>query len=210
MRHLVNMKGSSLLKLNTFKFIGQFILLLGFLSFAYTNLHAQNIDFGQYESSSVTVTGERNLAFGELFKGDILNISLGSGLEGVISLTGIRYMDAFVDISPYPINYLFLNGDDSCVTVTCRMALTVSTSYTNSGQLIDNIIGAVGFSSATARFPIRTRPAGPPRTPPVPPHAGYTPPTSTAYIYFYGSVTSDLGNAAGNYWTTITVTVTYN
>jgi hypothetical protein len=204
------MKGNSQLKLNTFKFIGRVTLFLGILSHAHSNLHAQNIDFGEYESSSVTVSGERDLVFGDLFKGDIVNVALGSGLEGVISLTGIRYMDAFVDISPYPINFLYLEGDDSCATVNCRMVASLSTSYTNSGQLIDNIVGAVSFSGSTARFPIRTRPAGPPRTPPVPPHAGYTPPTSTAYIYFYGSATSDSGNAAGSYWTTINVTVTYN
>jgi hypothetical protein len=212
MLFLVNMKENFLLKLNTYNmFIGRLaVLFIGLICVATINLYAQNIDFGQYEGSSVTVSGERDLTFGDLFKGEVLNIALGSGLEGVISLNGIRYMDAFVEISPFPLDYLYLDGDDGCVSVTCRMALSVSTSYTNSGQLLDNVTGAIGFTGATARFPIRNRPPGPPRPPPVPPHAGYTPPTSTSYIYFYGSITSDSGNAAGSYWTTITVTVTYN
>lgn len=188
----------------------RFVVFVSTLHYAGLILYAQDIDFGQYEGSSLTVTGERNLAFGALIKGDVLNISLGSGIEGVISLTGIRYMDAFIDISPYPIEYIYLDGDDSCVSVTCRMSLNLTTSFTNSGQLIDNVSGATLFTGATARFPIRTRPSGPPQPPPIPPHAGYTPPTATAFIYFYGSLTSDLGNAAGIYWTAITVTVSYN
>lgn len=180
------------------------------LVFQPDKLYGQEIDFGQYQTSSVTVIGERNLEFGELFKGDVESITLGSGLEGVVSLMGISYLDAFVDLSPYPFSYLYLNGDDSCITASCRMDLSLTTAYANSGQLIDNTTGAVVFSGGTVRFPIRLRSTLPPGPPPTPTHTGYTPPTATAHIYFYGSVTSNMSNAAGNYWRNITVTVTYN
>ena len=174
------------------------------------NSHAQEIDFGSYVSSGAIVIAERDLDFGSILRPGSSSVSLGSGLEGVVSLEGIRFLDAFVTISPYPVNYLFLDGDDSCVSSTCRIQFDMLTAFTNSGQLLDVTSGATVFNSATVRFPFRARAGGPPRPPPVPPHAGYTPPTDTAYLYIYGEVTASANANAGSYSNIITVTVAYD
>ncbi|HAC16275.1 MAG TPA: hypothetical protein DCE78_10095 [Bacteroidetes bacterium] len=174
------------------------------------SLSAQVIDFGSYESSSAVVTPERNLEFGLILKDDSESINLGSGLEGVISIVGIRYLDIIVDFSPFPVNYLYLDGNISCVTDDCRIPFSMSVVYTNAGQILDNVSGAITISGASERFPVLARGGGPPRPPPVPVHSGYTPPTETAYLYFYGSITTSTSNSSGNYWNDITVTVTYD
>jgi hypothetical protein len=172
--------------------------------------YAQEIDFGSYVSSTPIVTAERNLDFGSILRPGSSSVALGSGLEGVVSLEGIRFLDAFVTISPFPINYLFLDGDDSCLSNTCRIQFDMLTAFTNNGQLLDVTSGATVFNSATVRFPFRARGGGPPRPPPVPPHAGYTPPTDIAYLYIYGEVTASANANAGSYSNVITVTVAYD
>lgn len=174
------------------------------------NCYAQEIDFGSYVSSTAIVTTERNLDFGTIIKPGSSNVTLGSGLEGVVSMEGIRFLDAFVTISPYPVNYLYLDGNTGCVIDSCRMTFNMSTSYTNAGQILDNTSGAVSFTGSTVRFPFRARAGGPPRPPPVPPHAGYTPPTDVAFLYIYGDVSATIDNQAGNYSNTITISVAYD
>jgi hypothetical protein len=172
--------------------------------------YAQDIDFGSFLSSSVNVMAERDLEFGNIIKPGSESISLGSGLEAVVSLEGIRYMDAFVTISPHPVEYLYLDGITSCASSTCRMAFDMSTAYTNAGQAMDITSGSVTFTGSTVRFPFRARGSGPPGPPPVPPHAGYTPPTSVAYLYLYGTVTATVDNQSGSYSNIITISVAYD
>lgn len=174
------------------------------------NSLAQEIDFGSYVSSAPIVTTERDLDFGLILKPGSSSIALGSGMEGVVSMEGISFLDAFVTISPYPVNYLYLDGNTGCVLDSCRMTFNMSTSYTNAGQLLDVTSGAINFTGSTARFPFRARAGGPPRPPPVPPHAGYTPPTDVAYLYIYGDVSATIDNQAGNYSNIITITVAYD
>ena len=204
------MKENLGLKLNISDFMRRLTILLILLIVFNNNVIAQVIDFGSYESSSAIVTNERNLEFGQVLKSSTESISLGSGLEGVISIQGIRYLDILVDISPYPANYLYLNGNIGCVTDDCRVPFSLSMVYTNAGQNLNDISGAISLSSASARFPILARGSGPPRPPPVPVHAGYTAPTETAHIYFYGSITPNIANDSGFYSNLITVTVTYD
>lgn len=174
------------------------------------NSYAQEIDFGSYATSLVTANSERSLDFGVIIRPGSSNVTLGSGQEGVVSLEGVRFLDAFVTISPYPVNYLYLDGNTGCVLDSCRITYNMLTAYTNAGQLLDITSGAIVFSGSTVRFPFRARPSGPPRPPPVPPHAGYTPPTDVAYLYIYGDVTATIDNQAGNYSNTITITVAYD
>jgi hypothetical protein len=204
-----NMKENLPLKSNIYNNIRSVALKVVLLALP-MSLYGQEIDFGSYVSSSVVVLAERDLDFGLLLRPGSSNVTLGSGFEGVVSMEGIRYLDAFVTISPYPVSFLYLNGDDSCVASTCRVAFDMITAYTNSGQAFDVTSGAVVFSGATVRFPFRTRPGGPPRPPPVPPHAGYTPPTDTAYLYIYGTATASIDANAGSYSNIITISVTYD
>lgn len=209
MLNSVNTKENLPLKSSISNSIRILILTLGVLVQPWM-LYAQEIDFGSYVSSSATVIGERNLDFGDILRPGSSTVTLGSGLEGVVSLEGIRFLDAFVTISPHPVNYLYLNGDDSCVASTCRIELSMSTAYTNAGQAMDVTSGAVTFTGANVRFPFRARAGGPPRPPPVPPHAGYTPPTDVAYLYIYGTVTAASNSNAGSYSNVITISVAYD
>lgn len=209
MQFLGNMEENSPLKSIIYNSIRFGLVLLVVLTQP-RNSRAQEIDFGSYVSSTVTVISERNLEFGEIIRPGSSNIALGSGLEGVVSIEGIRFLDAFVTISPYPVNYLFLDGDDGCVTASCRIDFNMFTAYTNNGELLDVTSGATTFTGSTVRFPFRARTGGPPRPPPVPPHAGYTPPTDTAYLYVYGEVTASVSANAGSYSNIVTITVTYD
>ena len=190
--------------------MGKIVAMIIIMIILNNDATAQVIDFGSYESSSATVIAERNLEFGTILKTMGENITLGSGLEGVISIEGVRYLDVFIDITPYPVSYLYLDGNTGCVTNDCRIPFTMTTSYTNAGQLMDNITGAVSFASGTVRFPVLARGGGPPRPPPVPTHSGYTPPLDTAHIYVYGSITTSLSTQAGEYSNIITISVTYD
>ncbi len=167
------------------------------------------IDFGSYVSSTPLVTAVQDLNFGSIFKPGSASITLGSGLEGVVSMEGIQFLDAFVTISPYPV-ILYLNGNTGCAQTSCQMTFNMFTAYTNAGQLSGVTSGAVVFTGSTVRFPFRARAGGPPRPPPVPPHAGYTPPTETAYLYIYGDVSATIDNQAGSYSNVITITVAYD
>jgi hypothetical protein len=189
-----------------------YVLWLVIALVAVHSSYAQDIDFGSYLSSSVTVTviAERDLEFGDIIKPGSESITLGSGLEAVVSLEGIRYMDAFVTISPHPVEYLYLDGDTGCVISSCRMAFNMSTAYTNAGQAMDITSGSVTFTGSTVRFPFLARGSGPPGPPPVPPHAGYTPPTSVAYLYIYGDVSATVDNQSGSYFNIITISVAYD
>jgi hypothetical protein len=151
--------------------------------------------------------------FRTLIAGDTKDLHLGSNDEGVIEISGLPFLDVMVTVPP--VNFLYLGGDDSCVSASCRIAVTFNFHYTNRGETdfqpgYDN--SARPFSiGGMARFQILERVSGPPGPPPTPTITGVSlPAAQQAYIYVSGSITNSTGADIGSYSNTITVTISYN
>lgn len=182
--------------------------------FAVPSLQAQQIHFGTYSDYGIQITevSSGDLDFGNVLRNEgIKNIDLADAK--VFAITGVKYLDAIVDIS-IPTSqpqYLTLNGTTTS-NVSEEIPFTLKAAYANLGQ---QNYGQARFininpdNSATVRFRIHGRGDQPPGPPPTPPHKGYTPPEDTAYLYIYGSI--NVGNVnAGTYTTTINISVTYD
>jgi len=148
------------------------------------------------------------LRFGEVFSTEqIIEITLNdinNDKVVPIALTGIAYYDVTVTMTA-PMT-LTLEGDASqTIPFNAYMA------YSNTG-LEDRHqaqLAAMPVTGDIITFQIRRRPGGPPGPPPTPPHAGYTPPSGTAYIFVYGDV--NVENAfSGNYKGEITIEAVYS
>lgn len=173
-----------------------------------SNIQAQEIPFGSfYTGAPISVFTIRDLDFGTIVAGDTKARALGSGDEAVLELEGIPYLDVVVTIN-VP-DYVYLDGDDLCVTADCRLPLTLNYAYTNNLELTDQVGTAIMFTTTTERFPIQRRVTGPPMPPPDPFLGTVTYPSAAAYIYIYGSITSIGSSTSGDYESTITVTVEY-
>jgi hypothetical protein len=210
---LDNTKEKSHLRSNTSNFFWLFLVISGILSqwVSVTMVYSQDINFGSFYSTfTPELWTERALDFGNVIAGEDETIDINSMSKGVVSITGIRFLDVIVDITPFPVSQLYLDGDDTCNSSNCQLPLTLSIAYTNQGQAMDDVSGAVVFTGGTARFPIRARTSMPPGPPPTPNIVGQTPAQGTAYLYFYGMITSTNSNLTGSYSRIITVSVTYN
>ena len=98
--------------------------------------------------------------------------------------------------------------------VNNKIPLALSYAYSNTNSINENSAKTAstpipnGFSSIT--FPMLKRASGLPAPPPIPNHTGYTAPTTTAYLFIYGTLGPVPANAAaGNYLGDINITVEY-
>lgn len=176
-------------------------------------VRAQAIEFGQYYDAAtleIEVPEWCNLDFGEVDLGGTGTVNIGDIDQGCIEITGIRFLDVVVTITKP--THLTLNGNP-CLPeniTTCAMVLNLQTSY-NNRSTFEDYFSAISFTSSTITFPLAARMSGPP----VPPTPSFTLPenvnlpTSTAYIYFYGSVTSNVNNQGGSYTASIEIEVEY-
>ncbi|MCH8496437.1 MAG: hypothetical protein LAT57_12510 [Balneolales bacterium] len=189
-------------------------LLILILVFSALSARAQQIEFGQYyDGNTLSAQVIQHLDFGGVISGDIdpKLRELGSGLEGVIEIEGIPFLDVVVTITE--INKLYLDGDITCSESSCEMDVMLQYAYTNTGIMdfapnYENV--AIQFIGNMARFPIIRRQSGPPGPPPTPNINGVAlPPLQKAYIYIYGQASATLGTDAGAYGNTLTVTIEY-
>lgn len=189
------------------------IITLVLLLTDFDDATAQEIDFGQYGNYSMTLSelGPEGLDFGVLVQNEgIKSVPLANAK--VLTLTGVKYLDAIVDITAD--DELLLDGNPACSgDPSCSIPFTVEAAYANRGE--NNIAAARFFSitgnTGTAQFAILRRGSGPPGPPPTPPHEGYNPSLyeETAYIYIYGSV--NVGTVtSGSYSAQVTVSVVYD
>lgn len=192
-------------------FFTVFVLLIN-------SVNAQEIDFGTFSSSytmSVATTNGTTLNFGQLVSGDVdpLTIALDDFETIILSITGVKYLDVFVQITAP--DYIIKDDEPGCVTDNCRVAFTLSAAYANKGIQNSNqaVIMNVLSNTATAQFPIKYRGNAPPGPPPTPVYEGYNPALyeETAYIYIYGSLAAGTYDA-GTYTsiTDISVMVSYD
>jgi hypothetical protein len=190
------------------------IFVISLLLLAFTNVYGQEINFGQfYDSNTLSVEKLEDLNFGTIVVGDTKDIELGSNDEGLIRVSGLPFLDVMITVTP--ILYLFLDGDDTCETASCRIPISMSYFYTNRGE-IDFQPGyeltAKPFAIGDmARFQIRERISGPPGPPPTPTITGVAlPDPQDAFIYSTGSITNSSSVTPGSYSNTLVFTISYN
>lgn len=189
-------------------------LLLLVASFATGNLYAQEINFSEFGSYTITLT---NVNMDDLvFEGPILS---GSGIHQVelvdaiaLEIEGVKFLDVLTSITQISGGGFLTLGGQETTEENERIPFTLEAAYANRGN---NNIGDAKFftmadNSASERFPILARLSQAPGPPPPPPTANFNQAAvnETAYIYLYGSI--DVGNVvAGTYMGTIQITVEY-
>ncbi len=186
------------------------------LGLAATYVYSQEVDFGSFvpddERYSVHLYAEQNLEFGMIISGQTAQevIDVHSGEAGIVAIEGVSYLDVFVNVVENP-EYLWLDG---VVTADSqkRIPLQLKFAYSNTGEGLSG--SREQFSGTMARFPVRRRDGGPPGPPPTPPHSGYEPPRSTAYLLIGGILGDGSGIPSGilpgYYRAQITLEVTYD
>jgi hypothetical protein len=174
---------------------------------------AQKINFGAYTGSqSINLTVNGSLVFTDM--GRI-----------VLSNSNATCTIAFSDNVPY----IQIFGDatkDITITITAPSYLTIDAggagkqipfacnfAYSNLGSAdaatakLSAVQVPAGFTAIT--LPMLKRTAGVPAPPPTPSHGGYSAPTTSVYLYFYGRL-GPVGNVnAGYYNGIINVNVNY-
>jgi hypothetical protein len=187
-----------------------FILIFGML-LIFSSAKAQEINFGQYTSHTITIqVGPEGLDFGPLITGSGVN-SIGLIDAFVVEITGLRFLDVFVEIIAD--EKLLLDGNAACDSdPDCSIPFTLQANYNNRG--LNDFAASTPFvvsgNISTARFPVLRRTQGPAGPPPPPPTASFNPVLfeENFYIYLYGSL--NVGNVnAGNYTGEITITISY-
>ena len=177
-------------------------------------VRAQEINFGQYGSYSLTVdelnTGD--LDFGQVVAESGTN-SIDINNAKIITITGAKYLDVIVEVTAD--NDLYLNGNTGHAGDPSKtIPLTLEAAYANptgTPTIGDARIINVPGNTFTTRFPILERQSQPPGPPPTPPTNAFdqSKVEETAYFYLYGSI--NVGNVdAGPYSSQITVTVSYD
>lgn len=178
------------------------------------NLYAQEINFSDYGSYTITLT-KVNLE-DLVFEGPITS---GSGVHQVelidalaLEIEGVKFLDVLTSITQVSGGgFLTLDGIEQ-TEENKRIPFTLEAAYANRGN---NNIGDARFftmadNSASQRFPILARLSQAPGPPPPPPTANFDQSVvnESAYIYLYGSI--DVGNVvAGSYSGTIQIVVEY-
>lgn len=188
-----------------------FIIILTIFALAGFKTSQAQVSFGLFSSDTLELNfvSIEELDFGPRISGSgtvSIDFQEEEGLVVPLEIVGVAYLDVTVTFPP-TIELVQQDTDNPDV-----MTLNVRMAYSNRG--IDGedfarsaaIEVPAGMGSVT--FQIQRRPSGPPGPPPTPPHAGYTPPTGTAYIYIYGDL--EVGQVgAGTYRGDIDIQVHY-
>jgi len=177
------------------------------------NLGAQQINFSTFAGSGITLTANPdvlsfNSVSGPILRntGETISVTLAVGEPAVIAISGQADLDVTVTIDAP--DYLVLDGGTDQIGVAIQFA------YSNQGSANASAAKLVAVEIPgtfnTATFPLKRRTSGTRAIPPTPRHSGYTPPTTTAYLFIYGSLgpVGDVG--AGSYLGVINVTVEYS
>ncbi|NQU28613.1 MAG: DUF4402 domain-containing protein [Candidatus Marinimicrobia bacterium] len=161
-------------------------------------LFSQSIQFSVYVTSELNATKQQDLDFQDVITNQgFTPINLGDPGMGVFAVTGNHELDVIVTMT----------APTDLTDGSNNIPFTLNFAYANKG--VDDINDAILVPSNSIRFQLleqSNRPTGPP---PTPPHSGYIPTESTAYIYIFGSL--NIGDVPpGAYSGTVTLTVDYD
>lgn len=181
------------------------VIVLCHLSGSY--LHAQEINFGEYGSYTITLDIDLiELGFGEVVSGSgMYSIEISEALQ--VELTGVKYLDVFVEI-------IVENGGNLVLDAENSIPFNLKAAYSNVGSSSNSIGNSIAIpvvgNVANARFPVLKQSFQPPGPPPPPPTGAFNQSLveEQAILYLYGSI--DVGDVdAGNYTGEITINVSY-
>lgn len=171
----------------------------------------QRVNFGLYATEGIIITplGAGNLSFNTiqniLLPDQTVTVNLADDATAILTIVGRRDQEITVTIDAP--NTLDLD-------VSNTIPLAVKFAYSNTGAVTEALAKlsaievATGFTSAT--FPMLRRASGLPAPPPTPGHSGYVAPTSTVYLFIYGTLGAIPSNAAAGIYTgNINVRVSY-
>jgi hypothetical protein len=175
---------------------------------------AQRINFGAYTNSqniSLLVSGSLNFNDKQPAIGSNSNstvtIALSDNQAQYITITADATRDITITVTAPTTLVNGGGGSGNEIPFTCQFA------YSNLGSL--TVLAAkaaavqVPGGYTTITLPMLRRASGTPLPPPTPAHGGYTPTTTTAYLFLYGAL-GPVGNVtAGSYSGTISVSVQY-
>ena len=188
-----------------------FLLSMAFFAAAGFKTSEAQVSFGLFSSDTLELNfvGIEELDFGPRISGEgtvSINLQEEEGLVVPLEIVGVAYLDVTVTFPP-TIELVQQDTDNPDV-----MTLNVRMAYSNRGidgeDFARSAAVEVPAGMGSVTFQIQRRPGGPPGPPPTPPHAGYKPPTGTAYIYIYGDL--EVGQvSAGTYLGDIDINVQY-
>lgn len=176
---------------------------------------AQEIDFGQYGSYSLSVSelNANDLDFGYITSGGgLYDIDINNAK--IVAISGVEYLDVIVEVSGQ--TKLYLNGNQAYASDPQRsIPFTLQAAYANN-KGIPNIGQAHFITDITNNYfikqiPLLDRQHLPPGPPPPPPTNAFeqSQVEETMYLYLYGIL--NVGNVnAGSYSSQITVTINYD
>ncbi len=164
-------------------------------------LNSQSIQFSVYVASELNASRQQDLDFSNVVVNQgVTPINLGDPGMCVFSITGNQELDVIVSLD-VPANLTAQGGSPDVIPFTLNFA------YANKG--VNDINDAIMVPSNSIRFKLLDDSTGPAGRPPTPPHAGYVPLETTAYIYIFGSL--DIGDIMpGAYSGTVSLTVDYD
>jgi hypothetical protein len=187
--------------------------------------NASDIRFGTFYSNSFfnSTTSidaiNPDLLFGEIIAGETVTIDIDSPDAAIFEITGVPFLDVYIDIdipgqtAPNS-GFLYLTGEDeaTCTQNECRIAITYTFGFDNSGGTSPDALQAQIFTINPAVFPVRRRTAGgPPGPPPTPEIQGASLPGSVpSFLFIYGTIQSFAVNTVGSYSATLNIEISYN
>jgi hypothetical protein len=175
---------------------------------------AQSINFGAYTTSQgVFLTVSNDLNFND--KQSVIasnsnatvTIALSDNQTQYVAVTADATRDITVTVTAPTDLITGGGGPGNQIPFACRFAYSNLGSATVSAAKTVAVEVPNGFTSIT--LPMIRRTSGAPLPPPTPAHGGYTPPSATAYLFFYGSLGPVGSVSVGSYSGTVTVSVQY-
>lgn len=195
MAHMQSLPARTLQRCGTILLLSIFLVRSG---------EAQKINFGAYTTSQgLSLVVGNSLNFGNIITNSpVVNIGLFDNCA-YVQIIGDATRDITIIIpSSAPLSY----GSDH-IPFTCQFA------YSNLGSPDVNTakLSAVQISPGVTviTVPMLQRTGGAPAPPPTPAHGGYTAPSTSAYLFLYGTFGPVGSVASGAYSGTVNVYVDY-
>jgi hypothetical protein len=189
----------------------RFLILLS--TFVLQPGSAQKINFGAYTGSqTIQLSTNGSLTFTDLGKIILSNSHSTCTIAWTDNLPYIAiYGDATRDITITVTAPQYLNidagGAGKQIPFTCNFAYSNLGSADAAAAKLNAVQIPTGFTAIT--LPMLKRTSGVPAPPPTPQHGGYTAPTTTAYLFFYGRLGPVDNVNAGYYNGIVNVSVNY-
>jgi hypothetical protein len=153
------------------------LFFLNILILLYSSASGQFIQFSMTIDTEIGSSVESSLDFGLLNPNESTVINLGDASMGIFSIRGTPTQ--YISVELVIDEYLTHAENPGCQIDNCRIKVDLRAAYTNQGQLVGDVRGAVPIVNNLAFFPILQSSRRPSSA------------LHTSYIYLYGSLGID-------------------